>query len=91
MQGKLREMIRNEEPIKDIVNAIIEDVNKNSLQDHDVVVMVSTSYAFINQMGHGSKFIISCVPWANGNYLRASENFTITLFNVILYMPNLNT
>lgn len=33
-------MIHDEEPVKDIVNAILEDVRKNNLAEHEVVVMV---------------------------------------------------
>lgn len=40
MQNKVRDMIREEEPAKDIVNAIIEDVRRNNLSEHEVVVLV---------------------------------------------------
>ena len=40
MQTKVRDMIRDEEPAKDIVNALLEDVRKNSLSEHEVVVLV---------------------------------------------------
>ena len=43
MQTKVRDMIKDEEPTKDIVNAVLEDMRKNKMQEHDVVVMVSVN------------------------------------------------
>jgi len=40
MQGKIRDMISDEEPVKDICTAIEEEKRRNNLQEHEVVVMV---------------------------------------------------
>lgn len=40
IQIKVRDMICDEEPAKDIVNALLDDVRKHSLSEHEVVVLV---------------------------------------------------
>lgn len=40
MQSKLEEMLRNEDPVKEIVAFIKEHMTKTGMQDHEVVVLV---------------------------------------------------
>ena len=41
MQNKVRNMIKDKEPVEDIVNAILDDVHKNNLGELEAVVLVS--------------------------------------------------
>ena len=41
MQTKLQEMIEDEEPVKEIIGTIKEEMKKHSVPEHEVIVMVS--------------------------------------------------
>ena len=42
LRVSMEEMIRNEEPVKEIISTVKDSMKKNAIPEHEVVVMVSS-------------------------------------------------
>ena len=47
LQKQMEDMIHNEEPVKDIIIVVKENMKKNQISEHECVVMVS-NHAFLS-------------------------------------------
>ena len=91
MVKKMAEMIKDEEPVKDIIQSVKDEMKKNSLPEHDVAVMVRFYLALYSCIFRvwGSKSILyrvtikrgfSCSRSSLRNFLLHVSTFTYNTY-----------